>query len=103
MFSRTLAKEITTASNSFYALSVVGPRQSGKTTLLKYLFPQHHYLNLEDLETLVKIRHDPKGFFHNSKKKWIIDEAQEYPELFSFLLACIDSNKIKGQFIPITL
>lgn len=99
MFSRALSSEIKAAASSFYAVSVVGPRQSGKTTLLKYLFPQHHYLNLEDPDTLERVRSDPRGFFQESTEKWIIDEAQEYPELFSFLLGFIDSNKIKGQFI----
>ncbi len=99
MFQRTLRKEIKKASESFYAISVVGPRQSGKTTLLKLLFKDYHYLNLEDPDTLEKIQLDPRGFFQNTQKKWIIDEAQEYPELFSYLLGFIDENKIIGQFV----
>jgi len=53
----------------------------------------------EDLDTLAKISLDPKGYLGGASRKWIIDEAQEYPELFSFLLGIIDANKIKGQFI----
>jgi predicted AAA+ superfamily ATPase len=99
MFQRILSTEIKKAAESFYAISVVGPRQSGKTTLLKHLFGDYHYLNLEEPDILEKIRLDPRGFFQNTQKKWIIDEAQEYPELFSFLLGFIDQNKIMGQFI----
>ncbi len=99
MFTRLISQQIQKAAETFCAVSVVGPRQSGKTTLLKILFPQHHYLNLEDLDTLEKIRMDPKGILGHQQSKWIIDEAQEYPELFSFLLSIIDTNKMKGQFI----
>jgi uncharacterized protein len=99
LFTRIISPKILEAAETFYAVSVVGPRQSGKTTLLKMLFPQHRYLNLEDLDTLEKIRLDPKGFLSDKESKWIIDEAQEYPELFSFLLGIIDNNKVKGQFI----
>ena len=99
MFKRNLRNTLTKAAQSFYAVSVVGPRQSGKTTLLKDLFKDHQYLNLENPDTLEKVKADPRGFFQNSDKKWIIDEAQEYPELFSYLLGFIDENKIPGQFI----
>lgn len=99
MFQRTIADQILKAINSFYSIALVGPRQSGKTTLLKTLFPEYVYINLENPETLDLIKSDPKGFFNNDSKKWIIDEAQEYPELFSYLLIFIDKFKIKGQFI----
>lgn len=99
MFQRTLSQSILQASQSFYAIAVVGPRQSGKTTLLKHLFPTHQYLNLEEPDTLEKIKLDPRGFFQNTEKKWILDEAQEYPELFSYLLGFIDQHRMMGQFI----
>ncbi len=99
VFTRFLSEQVALAAQAFYAVSVVGPRQSGKTTLLKALFPLHQYVNLEDPDTLEKIRLDPKGFFGPIDRKWIIDEAQEYPELFSFLLGLIDANKVKGQYV----
>jgi predicted AAA+ superfamily ATPase len=99
MFKRLLEKEILSSAETFYAVGVVGPRQSGKTTLLKLLFPSYIYLNLEDPDTLSKIKLDPRGFLNQKNQKYIIDEAQEYPELFSFLLGIIDENKVKGQFI----
>jgi len=99
MFTRQLGTKIQDASQMFYAVAVVGPRQSGKTTLLRHLFPDYHYLNLEDPDTLEKLKLDPRAFLSDKKKQYIIDEAQEYPDLFSFLLGIIDQNKIKGQFI----
>lgn len=99
MFQRTITPVILDASKTFYALCLMGPRQSGKTTLLKALFPEHTYLNLEDPDTLASMKSDPRGFFRDVHQKWIIDEAQEYPELFSYLLGFIDSRKVMGQFI----
>jgi predicted AAA+ superfamily ATPase len=99
MFKRTLEKEILSSVKTFYSVGIVGPRQSGKTTLLKQLFPDYIYLNLEDPDTLSKIKLDPRGFVGRKDQKYIIDEAQEYPELFSFLLGFMDENKIKGQFV----
>ena len=99
MFTRLLASDIKEAATSFYAVSVVGPRQSGKTTLLKQLFPEYTYLNLENPDTLALLKSDPRGFFSKPSGKWILDEAQQYPELFSYLLGFIDQYKSKGQFI----
>lgn len=99
MFQRALTPTLLEASRTFYAVALTGPKQSGKTTLLQYLFPEYTYVNLEELDTLERIKNDPRGFFQNTQQKWIIDEAQEYPELFSYLLGFIDNNKIFGQFI----
>jgi uncharacterized protein len=99
MFTRELSNRILKAAATFYAIAVVGPRQSGKTTILKLLFPDHRYVNLEDPDVLQIIKEDPRGFFSDIITQWIIDEAQEYPELFSYLLGFIDKNKLQGQFI----
>lgn len=99
MFTRALSDKVIETATSFYAVAVVGPRQSGKTTLLTSLLPGHRYVNLEDPDMLRLIKKDPRGFFSDRNTKWIIDEAQEYPELFSYLLGLIDKNKVVGQFI----
>jgi len=98
MFQRDISEKLFSSVKSFYAVSLVGPRQSGKTTLLRYLYPEYEYINLEDPDMLQRIKLDPKGLL-DTDKKWIIDEAQEYPELFSYLLGIIDKRKILGQFI----
>ncbi len=63
------------------------------------LFPDYTYLNLEDPDTLERLKVDPRGYFAKPTGRWIIDEAQEYPELFSYVLGFIDKYKVKGQFI----
>src|SRR3990167_5447531 len=99
MFERLLTSTLQEAVQMFYAVALLGPRQSGKTTLLQMLFPEYRYLNLEDPETLAKVQGDPKGYLDKPDSCWILDEAQEYPEIFSYLLSIIDKNKKKGQFI----
>ncbi len=99
MFNRAISQSLLTASQSFPAILLTGPRQSGKTTLLKLLFPDYHYINLEAPDTLLRIKSDPRGFLGSSENHWIIDEAQNFPELFSYLQETIDSNPIKGRFI----
>jgi uncharacterized protein len=66
-------------------LTISGPRQSGKTTLLKENFPEYQYLSLENIDTRNFLANDPNGFFEKYDKFWIFDEAQRAPELFSYL------------------
>ncbi len=99
MFERSITNELIEAAKTFCAVTLTGPRQAGKTTLLKHIFSDHSYLNLEDPDVISRVKIDPRAYFDNTTTKWIIDEAQEYPELFSYLLGIIDKNNIKGQFI----
>jgi len=99
MFNRAISQTIKAASQAFPALLLMGPRQSGKTTLLKMLFPDYRYINLESPDTLLRIKSDPRGFLDSDQSHWIIDEAQNYFELFSYLQEAIDNNPLKGQFI----
>ena len=78
---------------SFPVIFITGPRQSGKTTLLKHLFPDFAYFNLETPSTLLRAKEDPLGFL--SPKKLILDEAQNAPWLFSYLLELVDTQKKK--------
>ena len=80
-------------------VAVTGPRQSGKSTLIKYLFPEHTYLNLEDIDLRSFALEDPKGFLFNAGKKAIIDEIQYAPDLLSYIQVITDREKIAGQFI----
>lgn len=82
-----------TAVNAFPVTVLTGPRQSGKTTLLKYLFPDYTYVSLETPDTLLNIKTDPRGFLNLYHQKVIIDEAQNYPELFSYIQEIVDSKK----------
>lgn len=100
MFTRDIQPIIKRAATQFPVVALTGPRQSGKTTVLQYLFEQHEYINLENPSTLSKVSADPIGFFHaKDSKSWIIDEAQRFPELFSYLQEWSDELKAPGKFI----
>ncbi len=81
------------------AIALTGPRQSGKTTLLKTAFPNYDYVNLEHPPTRALALNDPDQFLSQFTKGVIIDEVQRAPELFSYLQVIIDKQKKMGQFI----
>lgn len=80
-------------------LAISGPRQSGKTTLLRESFPEYKYISLENIDTRNFLANDPNGFFDKYDKFCIFDEAQRAPELFSYLQTKVDNDKIMGQYI----
>lgn len=87
-------------SKAFPVITLTGPRQSGKTTLAKALFPDYKYINLENLNDLHAIQEDPVRFLKAfSSNGAIIDEAQKYPDLFSYLNVIVDESKEMGKFI----
>jgi predicted AAA+ superfamily ATPase len=81
------------------AIAITGPRQSGKTTLAKYVFKDKPYVSLEDLDILYRAKNDPRGFLQRYNEGAVFDEAQRCPELFSYLQGIIDKNNKPGQFI----
>ncbi len=98
---RNIEEIITRASRQFPALIVTGPRQSGKTTLLKHLFSKtHRYVSLDDPDVRLMAKRDPGLFLKNHPAPVIIDEVQYAPDLFSFLKIQIDQDRSKrGQFL----
>jgi predicted AAA+ superfamily ATPase len=80
-------------------VAVLGPRQSGKTTLVKMTFPNKEYVNLEEPDTKLFAQSDPRSFLHNKKFGLIIDEVQRVPDLFSYIQTTVDEKKISGSFI----
>lgn len=89
---RNLTGEIERLIPYFPVITITGPRQSGKTTLCKELFPDYTYINLEDADLREQIQRDTKRFLENYPKKMIIDEAHHYPELFSYIQVLVDSD-----------
>ncbi|MDD3741258.1 MAG: ATP-binding protein, partial [Bacteroidales bacterium] len=86
-------------SKQFKSVAVVGPRQSGKTTLVKSTFPDLAYVNLENPDTRKFALDDPRGFLAQYNEGAIFDEAQRVPEIFSYLQEILDSSKLTGRFI----
>lgn len=100
MIKRLLASKIKKLSTLYPVIAITGPRQSGKTTLARMLFPKHLYLNLENLDLLAAARADPRSFLRlGNGQKIIIDEIQKLPSLFSYIQVEVDEQKISGQFI----
>ncbi len=99
MIARELQKKIIAQSKKIPVIALVGPRQSGKTTLARAAFPKLEYVSLEDFDVQTLAKDDPRGFLLNYTKGVIIDEAQKVPELFSYLQSIIDNGTIKGPVI----
>ena len=97
--NREVVKSILLYKSKYPILALTGPRQSGKTTLLRELFPDYQYISLENPDTRAFLQDDAKGFFEKYSKYCIFDEAQRVPELFSYLQTIVDESKIMGQFI----
>ncbi|MBU0482575.1 MAG: ATP-binding protein [Proteobacteria bacterium] len=86
-------------SEGFPIVALTGPRQSGKTTLARALFPDRAYVSLEDPEEREFSLRDPRGFLARFNDGAIIDEAQRVPDLFSYLQTLVDSRRRMGDFI----
>lgn len=100
MFKRLLLSSLKERLVQFPVVTITGPRQSGKTTLLENLTSQYAYYNLESPEQFLLFQEDPKTFLTDSSKRGvIIDEAQKLPELFSYIQVIADQRKEPGQFI----
>lgn len=83
----------------FRIITITGPRQSGKTTLCKQIFPDYAYVNLEDISVREQASTDPKAFLSSYTSGVIIDEAQNYPDLFSYLQVVSDANPERRYII----
>ena len=99
MIARKITPYIQKMLKKFPVISITGPRQSGKTTLLKEAFPEYHYYNLERLDHRELIISDPVGFLKSVGDRVIFDEAQNFPELFSYIQVISDERNIPGQYI----
>ena len=99
MINRDAQIKLIELSKSFKAIAVIGPRQAGKTTLVKTTFPNKPYYSLENLDTRNFAIEDPRGFLASMPNGAILDEVQRVPHLFSYLQEILDNRLEKGQFI----
>ena len=99
MISRTLAPYLRRDAGLYPVVTVTGPRQSGKTTLVRSVFPEHQYVSLEDPELRGFSLEDPRGFLDRFAGPVILDEAQRAPDLFSYIQGIVDDDPASGRFV----
>lgn len=101
IIKRAISQEVLRLAQQFSAIAIMGPRQSGKTTLAKQLFPPYKYVTLEDIDRREEAKLDPRKFFATYANEYgiIIDEIQEVPELLSYMQGIIDQEYKPGYFI----
>lgn len=96
--SREMESTVKEASQYFPVICVTGPRQSGKSTMLKHLFPEYATYSLEDLDVRQYALSDPVAFLNQTDKGMFLDEVQKAPELLSYIQGIVDNNP-KRRFI----
>ena len=98
MLPRILEAKLCALAKQYLVVTLTGPRQSGKTTLVQKCFPDLFYCSLEDLDCREMARQDPRTFLVQSDRM-IIDEIQKVPSLVSYIQGIVDQSKRQGQFI----
>ncbi|MBN2361560.1 MAG: ATP-binding protein [Deltaproteobacteria bacterium] len=99
MIDRVQGIHLAAAARAMPVVTVMGPRQSGKTTLVKATFPEHVYLSLELPEERAEALHDPVGFLRRFPDGAILDEVQRAPELLSYLQVEVDRDDRAGRWV----
>ena len=98
-FSRDLTGTLLRLARQFPAIAVTGPRQSGKTTLMRQVFSGKPYVSLEDPVELAFAQSDPRSFLQRYARGAVFDEAQRWPDLFSHLQGMVDADRQPGRFV----
>ena len=99
MIQRDCAAFIRRLWRQYPTITLTGPRQSGKTTLARALFPDADYVNLEAPDVLADARDDARGFLRRHPAPAIFDEIQRFPELLSYIQVACDERRENGQYI----
>lgn len=97
--TREAYSELAEMCKSFPVVTITGPRQSGKTTLLRHIFPEKMYVSLEDPDIRQLAVTDPRSFLSQSQTGMIIDEIQRVPELVSYIQGIVDQLQKPGFFL----
>ena len=99
MVPRDLAGKLSQAALGFPAITLTGPRQSGKSTLCRELFAHHRYISLEAMDSRRFAQDDPRAFLAELPDGAVIDEVQRAPDLLSYLQAVIDEDPAPGRWV----
>src|SRR5690606_29345043 len=98
-YPRYLAPLVKEALHDTPVVCLLGPRQSGKTTLARTLEPERSYITFDDSTLLSNARQDPTGFINSLPPRVIPDEVQRIPELLPVVKASVDDAREPGRFI----
>ena len=99
IISRQLITSISDQLKKYPIIALTGPRQSGKTTLLRDLLPSYQYISLENPDQRSFANEDAVGFLEKYNSKIIFDEVQKAPNLFSYMQTLVDESGEMGQFV----
>ena len=99
MIERILKTRLLEFTKKYPIVTLTGPRQSGKSTLLRTSFPEYKYVSLEDPDMRLFATEDPRGFFATYPDKTILDEAQRVPSLFSYIQTHTDQENKEGMYL----
>ncbi|MDD2237884.1 MAG: ATP-binding protein [Kiritimatiellae bacterium] len=99
MLRREIEEHVLSLARGYPVVTVTGPRQSGKTTLVRMLFPEYDYVNLEIPDIREEARRDPRGFLMRHAAPVVLDEIQHVPHLLSYIQADVDEVQRKGMYI----
>lgn len=99
MIHRLLQPKLIELAKQYRVITLTGPRQSGKSTLLRHTFPEYKYVSLEDPDMRLLASSDPKGFLETYPDKIIIDEVQRVPDLFSYIQTHVDLANKEGMYM----
>ena len=99
MVRREICKELLESAAEYPVVTVLGPRQAGKTTLVRMAFPDKPYVSLEDPDVRLAAGADPRGFLRSLGQGAILDEVQRLPALLSYLQGMVDEHPTPGRFV----
>lgn len=99
MITRELQRNLPELSKGFPVVTITGPRQSGKTTLVKMAYPDYAYIDLENLVMRRMAKEDPASLIKDKQGNYIVDEIQYAPEILSYIKELVDLNQIDAQFV----
>ncbi|MES9880694.1 MAG: ATP-binding protein [Sedimenticola sp.] len=99
MIPRLLKTELLTQLDEYPIVTLLGPRQAGKTTLVREVLTDYEYVSLETPDVRQFALEDPRGFLAQYPPKVIFDEIQRVPELLSYLQGIVDQRQVNGQFV----
>jgi uncharacterized protein len=99
MITRDITEELLRSAAEYPVVTILGPRQSGKTTLARMTFPDKPYFSLEDPDVRMAAESDPRGFLSQMEGGGILDEVQRLPAMLSYIQGMVDKDGRRGRFI----